>query len=104
MPWEQRKGGRYYIHKRRVNGRVERLYIGGGLAGEIAEELDRIREDRDEQQLKWQQRMQQIHRETADRIEQYQKASTLLISASLITKGFRRHDRGNWRKTRVPEQ
>ena len=102
MPWEKRKGGRYYIHKRRVNGRVERLYIGGGLAGEVAEELDRIRQEREEQQIKLQERLQQVHQETGRQIRQYLKASKLLISASLITKGFLRHDRGNWRRKRVP--
>ena len=40
MSWEVRGGKKYYTRSRRVDGRVVREYVGGGIAGEYDAELD----------------------------------------------------------------
>ncbi|REJ82674.1 MAG: hypothetical protein DWQ34_24205 [Planctomycetota bacterium] len=105
MPWERRRrGSAYYISSRRVNGRAVRRYIGGGLAGQIAAELDRIRKERDQRRDE----QERIHRQrfetAAVRIDEFLAASRQLIQAGLIIGGYHQHERGTWRRTRQPKQ
>ena len=49
MGWDK---GRYYTRSKRVNGRVVREYVGSGVFGQLAEQLDLIeRETRKLHQL-----------------------------------------------------
>jgi len=100
-PWERRKrGGLYYTRSRKVDGRVVREYVGGGVLGEIA-----ARMDADERRLReveaalWIEEREGM--ETLDRLtEELYEAVEVLAQAVLVAAGYRQHKRGEWRKRR----
>ena len=98
MGWD--KGGRYYTRSRRENGRVVREYVGGGRTGEIVAQFDAI--ERDERET--QRQCARIEREQVAAVEAPLAAlnalADLLAEAALVAAGYRRHHRGEWRKSR----
>lgn len=43
-PWERReRGGLYYTRSKKVNGEVVRKYVGGGVLGELASQMDTLK-------------------------------------------------------------
>ena len=104
-PWERReRGGLYYTRSRREGGRVVREYIGGGVLGEIAaleDEYERRR--RQEEAALWKEERQRLDDLTAP-VEELCEAAEVLAHAALVAAGFRRHNRGEWRKRREPQE
>jgi hypothetical protein len=108
MSWETRPNGlRYYTRTHRVNGRVVRVYIGGGAKGNAACIIDFAR-----RQLFEAQRRQQAHKRAviARQIRRFETDLLLLDAlthaiarAELEAAGFHQHARGQWRKRRVPK-
>jgi len=101
MGWER---GRYYTRSRKVNGRVVREYVGAGLGGILAAQLDA--EEREQRA---------VDREAARVAEEEMTAldqplvelnalADRLIRAALLIAGYQQHKRGEWRKKRVREQ
>ena len=48
MAWETRGTRTYYYRSRKISGRVVKEYIGGGLAGMLAEREDEARRRKQE--------------------------------------------------------
>ena len=101
MAWETRsRGTRYYTRSRRVSGRVEREYVGTGPLAELMAEADA--EDRAQTLVQRatldaeQQRLAALDSPGA-RLSELVDA---LASGALLLAGYRRHDRGDWRKRR----
>ena len=101
MGWETRsRGTRYYTRSRREGGRVVREYVGAGPLTELMAEADagdraRAREQR--------QAVQEERRRLADLDSPTARLSALvdaLAAGALLQAGYRRHDRGNWRRRR----
>jgi hypothetical protein len=99
MSWETRaNGNRYYTRSRRVNGRIEREYVGGGEIGELSEQMDAMkREER-------QQRAEAI-REAKSQMDGFDELLTQLETVAdsigrglLIAAGYHQHNRSEWRK------
>ena len=97
MGWE--KGGRYYTRSRKIGRRVEREYVGGGVAGEQAARLDAERRaERQAAADQWKEqkaRNEAIEAQLADVCER----ADLLARAALYAAGYHQHKR-QWRKRR----
>ncbi len=100
-PWERReRGGLYYTRSRKVNGRVEREYIGTGPLGELAARMDAAdRQRREAEKATWKEERERLEELTSLVDELCQDVETL-AQATLLAAGFRRHKRGEWRKKR----
>ena len=105
MGWESRqRGGLYYTRSRKENGRVVREYVGGGILGELAAEMDALeRERREEQAARWKEEQEELDALEAD-VKELSEASELLVRAALLASGYRQHNRGEWRLRREPKE
>ena len=101
MGWESRRGrGAYYTRSRREGGQVVREYVGAGLVGKLAAQEDAARRQA--------RAARRAHRAAAEReeaardasLEELCEVSDLLATAALLLAGYRRHDRGAWRRSR----
>jgi hypothetical protein len=93
--------GRYYTRSKKVNGRVEREYVGKGEVAEMTAEIDAIgREGRALAAL--QRRLDRAELDDLDDdVLALIEITDLLARAALAAAGYRQHHRGEWRKTRV---
>lgn len=97
MAFESRNGkGRYYTRSTRVDGRVKRTYVGRGELGEIAARIDAVSRAALSQQATERQEVQ-LNDTMVRTIHAF---SDLLMRSSLVTAGYHRHDRGDWRRRR----
>lgn len=101
MGWETRGGrGAYYTRSKRVNGRVRREYVGGGIHGERAALIDAARRaHRETERAAW-----QAERDAADLLAGLVADHGVTVDgiarAALVASGFRQHHRGEWRRRR----
>ena len=104
-PWERReRGGLYFTRSRKEGRRVIREYVGGGILGELAAQMDALeRERREEQAARWKQEQDELDALEAP-VEELSEASDLLVRADLLASGYRQHNRGEWRLRRVPKE
>jgi hypothetical protein len=101
MGWEKRdRGGLYYTRTRKVGGRVVREYVGGGILGHIAALQDaQERRQREGEALLWKEERERLEALVAP-VEDLCEATETLSRAVLMAAGFRRHQRGEWRRNR----
>jgi hypothetical protein len=99
VAWEERGGGRYYYRTRWVNGRPVKEYVGGGLAGRLASEADRIDRERREARALEEKREREKLEALAAPVLELSEAAEILARAHLIVAGFHRY-RGEWRRER----
>jgi hypothetical protein len=99
-PWEKRdRGGLYYTRSRKVDGRVVREYVGGGLLGQLAARMDaEERRRREEEVAAWKEEQERMEALTAP-VEELCEGVEVLARATLLASGFHRH-KGEWRKRR----
>jgi hypothetical protein len=100
MAFEAReRGGRYYTRSRRVEGRVVREYIGGGVVGELAARKDgEERERKEAEAARGQAEVKHLEELAAPVVQLYEVAEAL-ARAHLIAAGCHRH-KGEWRRRR----
>jgi hypothetical protein len=99
--WETRKRGtsRYYTRSRREGGRVVREYIGGGVLGRLAAQLDELeRQQREEETAYWRVKRERFEQNAAF-MEELEEAAEVLVRAELVLAGFRCR-KGEWRRER----
>jgi len=101
MAWESRRGkGRYYTRSRKVNGRVEREYIGSGPMAEFQSALDLMerwpRQEEAYARRVERDRMAELDRLVADYCERVESVACAELEAA----GYHKHNRGEWRRRR----
>jgi hypothetical protein len=104
MGWETRRNGkRYYYEKERQGSRVVSRYIGAGRLAPLVADLNKLRNER-RQQERWE---AQIARTEFAELAATPAAVTLLLehaqraaAAALVAAGYHQHKR-QWRKKRV---
>ncbi len=103
-PWERReRGGPYYTRSRKEGGRVIREYVGGGILGELAARMDaEDRRRREEKAAAWREERERLE-ELAGLVDEFCEDVETMARAALLAVGFRRHNRGEWRKPRDRE-
>src|SRR5829696_1002806 len=101
MAWEKReRGGVYYTRSRKVNGQVVREYIGGGVLGELAAQMDaKKRQRREEETAAWREERECLE-ELAGLVDELCEDVETVARATLLAAGFRQHNRGEWRRRR----
>jgi hypothetical protein len=96
MPWDRG----YYYRSRKVAGRVEREYVGGGLIGRLAAAHDeRDRERRRAEAAECKRVAAELRARDAEARAMYD-AADLVARAVLVAAGYHRAKRGPWRKRR----
>jgi hypothetical protein len=105
MGWEKReRGGPYYTRSKKVGGRVIREYVGGGTLGHLTALQDaQERRRREEEAASWKQEYERLEALVAP-VEDLCEATEILYRAALLSAGFRRHQRGEWRRKREPKE
>ena len=101
MGWERRaRGGQYYTRSRKVDGRVVREYVGGGLAGELAAQADaQVRGERATEGQAW--RAERARIATADdALMDLCGLTEVVVHGALLMAGYHQHHRGEWRRSR----
>ena len=104
-PWERReRGGLYYTRSRKEGSKVVREYVGSGVLGEIAALQDEYeRRRREEEAALWKEERQELE-DLTPLVDELSEAAEVLARATLIAAGYRRHNRGEWRKSRDQEK
>jgi hypothetical protein len=97
VAWEKRGTRKYFYRSVRTGGRVRKLYYGAGLVGELAASVDALR--RAERRA-----VEQALREERTRLDaaaaltrDLSRGCELLAAATLLTAGFHRPCRHDWR-------
>src|SRR5262245_35735372 len=103
MPWEQRRQKRYFYRSERVRGRAVRRYAGTGAVGEVAATADALRRLNREIEARERQAEETRLREAEAPLLGLCAGAELLSRAALAAAGYRRHDRGQWRRRREPD-
>jgi hypothetical protein len=100
-PWESReRGGLYYTRSRKEDGRVVREYVGGGILGELAAQMDaERRRQRKEEEVAQREERGRLDALVAP-LEELCEAAEIIARAALVASGYHRHNRGEWRKRR----
>lgn len=96
MSWETRNGRQVYTRTYRRDGQVVREYFGSGEVAELAAEHDLI-EQRERRQRR-EQRQREMRSEK--QVDELCALATVLANAFLVSVGYHRHHRSEWRKAR----
>jgi hypothetical protein len=104
-PWERReRGGPYYTRSRKEGGRVVREYVGRGALGEIAALEDEYERRRREEEASFCKEERERLEGLMAPVDELCEVAEVLARAALVAAGYRRHNRGGWRKRREPQE
>ena len=100
MAWERRGSNLFYYQSKRVDGRVQKKYVGAGeVAQAIAHADETIRSSRAAQNERARAELEEA-RTLASAGEELCEAADILAVAELVAAGYHRH-KGQWRRRRA---
>jgi len=110
MAWETRKGTKrqYYTRSRRVNGQVQREYLGCGELARLSAEIDTaadevqaaLRTIAAQQRRHDQERREAIYGAILTPLDALDVLCQAAMRRELLAAGYHQHKRGEWRKQR----
>jgi hypothetical protein len=97
MGWDK---GRYYTRSKKVNGRVEREYIGAGRTAAVIAQIDAHK--------RWERQIRQAMMKEEQaflagldvELKAFIDLTDIAVQVVLTEAGFHQHHRGEWRKKR----
>ena len=99
MAWERRGSNLYYYQSERVDGRVQKKYVGTGDVPEaIAHADETIRRTRAERRERERAQLEEA-RDLAAAGDELHEAGEILARAQMVAAGYHRH-KGDWRMRR----
>jgi hypothetical protein len=96
MGWETRGNGRYYYHKRKVNGKAVSEYMG---AGDGAVLMALMHQEAAHKRQTWQASKDEQTRLDKE-IDELRDQVQAIVTATLLVAGYHQHKR-MWRKQRA---
>ena len=100
MAWERRGSNLFYYQSKRVDGRVQKKYVGAGeVAQAIAHADETIRRSRAAQSERGRVELEEA-RTLVSAGEELWEAADILAVAELVAAGYHRH-KGQWRRRRA---
>jgi len=100
MGWESReRGGRYYTRSRKIDGRVVREYMGGGLIGELAARFDEAEREKRKGEVARARLERARIEDLVTPVMELCEVAEVLYRATLVDGGYRRYQ-GKWRRKR----
>ena len=101
MAYEIRGGCRkYYTRSRRLNGKVVREYVGGGVKGELAARADAERRAARQASAEALRGEEERYATATGPLDELARLTDLLMRETLIELGYHQHARGQWRRRR----
>src|SRR4051794_754576 len=101
MPWKLRQTGRYYYRSIRDGDRVRTEYVGAGPAAELIAAADRLESlERAQAAEAWRAERAALDAEDLARAARFGVVEAV-VRGALEAAGFRRHKRGDWRRSRM---
>jgi hypothetical protein len=100
MGWKSRNGRAYYYKSERQGGRVTSTYFGAGLPAQAVAIMDQeAREEREAARAAWEEERGWMDEEECAAREMFERVEAV-AEAALLAAGYRRHNRGEWRRAR----
>jgi hypothetical protein len=98
MPWSVRGDKRYFYRAYRAGGRTRHEYLGGGETAEAAARaIEQRRAIRAAEAMAARAELAD-HAAAAACLDEVEQLTDLLMRATLVSEGYHRHERGEWRK------
>lgn len=98
MAWENE--GRYYTRSVRERGRIKREYLGCGETAQVIARMDALDRGRRDDERYERRAARSEDAEASRLVRWYCGAVEDVLKSELTAQGYRRHQRGEWRKQR----
>jgi hypothetical protein len=93
--------GRYYTRSKKVNGRIYREYVGGGVIGRLAAKHDQAQREKRMQRREATKLLMSDLKAIDDTVITLCHRTEIAARAAMWAAGYYQHHRGEWRRRSV---